>query len=74
MAFYECDFVGALGSADAGMFKVVNQVLQWLGSSKSIELLFNETRRVSSENLARTIEQFGLCCGGLMESTFGCAA
>ena len=59
MALYECDF-GVPGSADAGMYKKLTECFRGWTSSWSIELLFNEARRVSSENLARRLSNLAM--------------
>ena len=60
LALYECDFDGVPGSADAGMYKKLTECFLGWGSSWSIELLFNEARRVSSENLARRLSNLAM--------------
>ena len=60
LALYECDFDGVLGSADAGMYKEFTECFRAWRSSWSIELLFNEARRVSSENLARRLSNLAM--------------
>ena len=82
LALYESDFDGVLGSADAGMYKELTECFRGWGLSWSIEFLFIEAHRVSSDNLARRLSNLAcvvqssqlLCCGGLWESTLGCAA
>ena len=60
LALYECDFDGVLGSADAGMYKELTECFRGWVSSWSIELLFNEARRVSSVNLARRLSNLAM--------------
>ena len=60
LALYECDFDGVPGSADAGMYKELTVCFRGWWSSWSIELLFNEARRVSRENLARRLSNLAM--------------
>ena len=60
LALCECDFDGVPGSADAGMYKELTECFRGWRSSWSIELLFNEARRVSSENLARRLSYLAM--------------
>ena len=60
LALCESDFDGVLGSADAGMYKELTECFRGWWSSWSIELMFNEARRVSSENLGRRLSNLAL--------------
>ena len=60
MAHCECDFDGVPGSAEAGVYKELTECSRGWVSSWSIELLFNEARRVSSENLALRLSNLAM--------------
>ena len=60
LALCECDFDGVPGSADAGMYKELTECFRGWWSSWSIELLFNEARRVSCENFARRLSNLAM--------------
>ena len=82
LALYECDFDGVPASADAGMYKESSECFRGWGVVMEHRTLVQRRSQSVQREPCSPIEQPGyvaqdsqlLFCGGLWESTLGCAA